>query len=284
MEETIQPIADKDFTDNWFNETHHLNLNKLDLVDLRAATKDQLFFFNSHSYEQTDRIAMGSCLGPLLANFFMCSIEDTLKHEGKMPTYYKRYVDDTLTIMPDITSAVNFLEILNQYHSGLSFKFTMETNSNSTLPFLGTQLLNKHTHVETKVYVKPTNTGLLLHYKSHVDDRYKRGLPKPMLDRALRLSSNCCCFSEECDRLKLLFSRLKYPDKLVNSTFSRFIAAKASDQPVSSATVSDRTDPIRVVLQFQDQASADIVRVQPKDLSQKIHTTVQPALVSQKIE
>ena len=105
-----------------------------------------------------------------------------------------------------------------------------------------------------------------------------------MLDRALRLSSNCCCFSEECDRLKLLFSRLKYPDKLVNSTFSRFIAAKASDQPVSSATVSDRTDPIRVVLQFKDQASADIVRVPPKDLSQKIHTTVQPVLVSQKIE
>ena len=36
------------------------------------------------------------------------------------------------------------------------------------LAFLGTQLLNKHTRVETKVYVKPTNTGLLLHYKSHV--------------------------------------------------------------------------------------------------------------------
>ena len=249
---------------------------------LERRQKTNFSFFNSHSYEQTDRIAMGSCLGPLLANFFMCSIEDTLKHEGKMPTYYKRYVDDTLTIMPVITSAVNFLEILNQCHS--SIKFTIEMESKSMLPFLGTQLLNKHTHVETKVHVKPTNTGLLLHYKSHVDDRYKCGLPKPMLDRALRLSSNCCCFSEECDRLKLLFSRLKYPDKLVNSTFSRFIAAKASDQPVSSATVSDRTDPIRVVLQFQDQASADIVRVQPKDLSQKIHTTVQPALVSQKIE
>ena len=51
------------------------------------------------------------------------------------------------------------------------------------LPFLGTQLLNKHTRVETKVYVKPTNTGLLLHYKSHVDDRYKHGLLKTMLDR-----------------------------------------------------------------------------------------------------
>ena len=96
---------------------------------------------------------------------------------------------------------------------------TMETESENMLPF-SFFLINKHTHVETKVYVKPTNTGLLLHYKSHVDDRYKSGLLKTMLDRAFRLSSNCCYFSEECDQLKLLFTRLKYPDKLVKSTLS----------------------------------------------------------------
>ena len=151
------------------------------------------------------------------------------------------------------------------------------------LPFLGTQLLNKHTRVETKVYVKPTNTGLPLHYKSHVDNRYKRGLLKTMLDRAYRLSSNWHYFSKECDRLKLLFSRLKYPDNLVNSTISRFVAARVSDQPVSSPAVSDRLDPIRVVLPFKGQASADIVRAQLKDLSHKIETTAQPVFVSQKI-
>ena len=48
--------------------------------------------------------------------------------------------------------------------------------SNSMLPFLVTQLLNKHTHIETKVYFKSKNTGLQCHYKSHVDDRYKRGV------------------------------------------------------------------------------------------------------------
>ena len=60
-----------------------------------------------------------------------------------------------------------------------------------TSRFLGTQLFNKSTHVKTKVYVKPTNSGLLLHYKSHVDDRYKRGPLKTMLARAFRLSSFC---------------------------------------------------------------------------------------------
>ena len=136
FEETTQLLADKAFINNWFNETYYLNLNKLDLVDLlRAATKDQLFTFNGQLYEQTNGVAMGSPLGPLLANAFMCSIEETLEREGKMPTYYKRFVDDTLTIMPNKTSADSFLDILNQCHS--SIKFTMKTESNSMLPFFG---------------------------------------------------------------------------------------------------------------------------------------------------
>ena len=81
-----------------------------------------------------------------------------------------------------------------------------------------------------------------------------------------------------------MFSQQKYPDNLVNSTISRFVAARASDQPVSSPAVSDRLDPIRVVLPFKDQASADMVRAQLKDLRHKIQTTVQPVFVSQKIE
>ena len=72
--------------------------------------------------------------------------------------------------------------------------------------------------ISNEIYVKPTNTGLLLHYKSNVDNGYKRGLMKTMLDRAFHLSSNWSYFSEECDWLKMVFPRLNYPDKLVNST------------------------------------------------------------------
>ena len=97
LEETIQILrpADKAFTNHWFNETHHLNLSIMDLVDfLRASTKDQLFQFNGQLYEQTDGVPMGSLLGPLLANVFMGSIAETLEREGKMPSFYNRYVDD----------------------------------------------------------------------------------------------------------------------------------------------------------------------------------------------
>ena len=55
--------------------------------------------------------------------------------------------------------------------------------------------------------------------------------------------------------LNYFFFRLKYPDKLINSTILRFIAIKVSDQPVSSpSAVSDSFDPVRGILPFKDQS------------------------------
>ena len=195
VDETIQILADKAFTDDWFNKTHELNLSRDQLIELvNAATKNQLFQFNGNLYEQTDGVAMGSPLGPLLANVFMCSIEDKLDQDGKLPSYYRRYVDDTLTIMPDLASAEIFLDTLN--HSHPSPKFTMEFERNASLPFIGVELLNLAPRIKTKVYVKPTNTGLLLHYQSPVDNQYKRCLITTMLDRAYRISSDWSYFSQ----------------------------------------------------------------------------------------
>ena len=39
-----------------------------------------------------------------------------------------------------------------------------------------------------------------------------------------------------------------------------------------------------MILSFKDQISADIVKKQLKDLSLKVHTTIQPVFVSRKIE
>ena len=50
-----------------------------------------------------------------VANVLMCSIEDKLDQDGKLPSYYRRYVDDTFTIIPDIASAEIFLDTLNHW-------------------------------------------------------------------------------------------------------------------------------------------------------------------------
>ena len=80
--------------------TNFISMDKpLSIFSEQQLLKDQLFIFNGQLYEQTDGVVMGSPLGPLLASVFMCSIEERLEQEGKMPTYYRRFVDDTLTVM-----------------------------------------------------------------------------------------------------------------------------------------------------------------------------------------
>ena len=83
-------------------------------------------------------------------------------------------MDDKSTIMPDKSSANTFIETPNHCHSSVEVSMAMENGG--ILVFLGTQVLKKSVQVQTKLYVKPTNTGLLLHYKSSIDDSYKRGI------------------------------------------------------------------------------------------------------------
>ena len=96
---------------------------------LRVATHNQLFQFDGVLYEQTDGDAMGLPLGPLLANVFMYSIEAKLQQDGKLPSFYRHYVDDTLTIMPDRESADCFLRNLNDCHPSIRFTMEVETDA-----------------------------------------------------------------------------------------------------------------------------------------------------------
>ncbi|KAK3719186.1 hypothetical protein QZH41_020416, partial [Actinostola sp. cb2023] len=177
LDETIDILVDKAFKDNWFNSTYDLDISKKDLKQLLLiSTKNQLFQFEGNLYERTEGVAMGSPLGPLMANTFMCSIEDRLIQMGQLPSFYNRYVDDTLVAMPNVEVALSFLNTLNTLHPSL--EFTMETAQDNKLPFLGMLITKTGCHLSTEVYRKPTDTGLLLHFKSHVDIAYKRALLK----------------------------------------------------------------------------------------------------------
>ena len=104
-----------------------------------------------------------------------------------------------------------------------------------------------------------------------------------MLSRAFHLSSTPGSFKSECDHLKVMFTNLKYPDRLIESTISHFVASVMSENP-EVQTQSTKEDAVhRVVLPFKDQKSADAVRKQLSDLSNKIDHTLQPVFKSRKI-
>ena len=59
------------------------------------------------------------------------------------------------------------------------------------------------------VYRKPTNTGLLLHFDSHVDKQYKSRLIKTMIYRAYRLSSTPKAFNSERVKLRAICFKIR---------------------------------------------------------------------------
>ena len=92
-------------------------------------------------------------------------------------------------------------------------------------------------------------------------------------------------FSEECERLKSLFSSLDYPHHLINSAMNTFINSRVDDQqPLQASGRLAGNDVTRVVIPFKDQDSANIIKTQLKDLSIKLQTTFQLVFVSRKID
>ena len=118
---------------------------------------NQLFQFDGQLYEQCEGVAMGSHLGPLMANMFMCHLEERLSDNDLIPPFYRRYVDDMLAMMNGFDVA--------------SIHFTMELSNNDLIPFIGMCIAKNGNKLETQVYHKPMNTGLLLHFQSHTDLR-----------------------------------------------------------------------------------------------------------------
>jgi len=123
---------------------------------------------------------------------------------------------------------------------------------------------------------------LLLHFHSHTDKWYKDSLSRTILHRAYALSSTTEAFNEERFQLRSIFSRLDYPLSLIDFVFSNFDSGNPS---VSiSERKTDESNIVRISLPFKDQVSANTVRRQLRDLSNKIGLTLQPVFVSKKIE
>ena len=85
-------------------------------------------------YKQLDGVAMGSLLGPVLANIFVGFPYSRLfDNTAKLGVYF-RYVDDSFVIFDSELNCDHFQEKLNLLHPAL--KFTIEKVQNNSLNFL----------------------------------------------------------------------------------------------------------------------------------------------------
>ena len=73
-----------------------------------------------------------------------------------------------------------------------------------------------------------------------------------------------------------MFTNLKYPDSLIKSTICHFVTSVRSENREVQAQSTNENTVHRIVLPFKDQKSADAVKKQLSDLSNKIDHTLQP--------
>ena len=151
------------------------------------ATHGVEFSFNNQIYKQFDSVAMGSPLGPALANIFVGFHESRLFDNTAKPGVFFWYMDNSFVIFGSKLDCDHFQEKLNLLHPAL--KFTIEKEQNNSLHFLDALVEKEGTRFLTSIYRKPTFTGQYIHWNSFSSKTRKISLIKTLVHRALMICS-----------------------------------------------------------------------------------------------
>ena len=193
---------------------------------MKHLATEGFFAFNDKLYKQIDGVAMGSPLGPTLANFFLGNLEN-LVFEHSLPSHpklYFRYVDDVFAVFNDNPAVDYFLNVLNNLHNNI--KFTVEKSTVSYMQSLDVDVkVNNDGSFETCVWRKPTHTGLFLNFNAACPVKWKSGLNLCMLHRAKSICSSKNIFFSEVNKLKSFFLCNNYPATLFDNVFKHFLNA-----------------------------------------------------------
>ena len=177
LDETIKICIDELFK----SEMRVCGLNKKEMFDMLSLTlKESIILIDNKYYGQINGVAMGSTLGPTLANIFLCYHKNNwLKDCPKdfKPVYYKRYVDDIFVLFNKPEREQFFLQYMNKKHKNM--KFSIETEMNGSLSFLDMKIFRENDKFVTSVFRKETFSGVYTNFTSFIPLEYKFGLVTP---------------------------------------------------------------------------------------------------------
>ena len=158
---------------------------------LYLATKESYFMFNGLLYKQTDGIAMGSPLGPSLANAFLSYFEKNWLNicpQELKPVFYRRYINDIITLFKSNDHLKYFEDVLSFCHINMSF--FMETEKDNKLSFLDAEVIPKQGKFTTTVFRKPTFIGVYSNFESFLSSVYKFGMVYTVVYRCFPICTN----------------------------------------------------------------------------------------------
>ena len=201
-------------------ETFGLSYDDICML-LDQCLHNNVFSFGGDYYRQKQGIAMGNPCAPPLAIIFLDRFEQqALENAVLKPDFLVRYIDDYAGIWSHGEQAlVEFLDYLNNQHPSL--KFTLDHSSEDQgVPFLDTYVtmttpVTGQCKLETELYIKPTNSGIVLHATSAHPTSTKHNMIRNMFHRALNNSSSKDKEDSSVDKIRTLLLGNGYSPKLL---------------------------------------------------------------------
>ena len=215
---------------------------------LSHTTKESVILFDDRFYKQVDGVAMGSPLGPTLANAFLCYHENKWLNDCPLsfkPVYYRRYVDDIFVLFNQPNHVSEFVNYMNKKHKNISFSFEIEKSGQ--LPFLDINIFRENGLFVTSVYRKETFSGVYANFTSFLPLDYKFGLVYTLLYRCFSLVSDLSKFHNEVEILKKLFIKNGYPSKFVDKCIFKFMNKKFA--PISTVLTVPKKE-LNIILPY----------------------------------
>jgi len=196
-------------------------------------------------YDQIDGVPVGSSLGPVLANIFMCHFEESwLANNQSRPSIWFRYVDDTFSLFDSKDTASRFLDFLNSRHPNI--KFTMALEENQEIPFLDVCIKRDHNTFSATVHHKKTFTGLYTKWDSFTPRKYKINLIRTLTYRCLRIYSKSTSLQSTLSDLKNYLLQNGNPRGLINYNVND-VLNKHKDRPSEPTLTVPKKDVIFVL-------------------------------------
>ena len=215
-------------------------LSPEDIIRLLSLCLNCTYFtFQKNFYLQTHGAAMGSPVSPIVCNLYMENFEQrALTQAEHPPRLWKRYVDDTFTILK-INNATQFSNYLNTIDEDIKWTSEEQATGESTngkerqLAFLDTLVVAKEDGtIITRVFRKETHTNQYLNFNSNHPIEHKRGVVRTLLHRAEKVVSGVEDRREEEKLIK---------DALAVNGYPKWILKETNKDPKQKNTLHENT-------------------------------------------
>lgn len=172
---------------SFITEYNCLDFNHLSLFGFKQLLliifNYNVFKYKNNYYKQVSGIAMGSCVGPTIANIVVYMLERSWLYIHK-PLVYKRYIDDIYILS---CSPID----LNSLKSSFN-ELVLNIISESNVVFLDLNIYIDSTfnYIKTYLYTKPTQTFSYLKTNSNHNKTIFKNIPLSLFIRVRRICIN----------------------------------------------------------------------------------------------